>query len=167
MGARCAPTPASQRVVWQPGRVEVETNQGSFSARQAIVTLPLGVLQRGSVVFDPAPGEILEQARRLHMGQASRITLLLRERFWETLPPQPELSQLSFLFTRGMVPSVWWTTHPMPSTTLTGWTGGPRSAQLLGLSAEAVGEPGVRPARRGLPSGCGVCARADAGLLHA
>jgi monoamine oxidase len=128
-----------QRVAWQPGRVEVETNQGSFSARQAIVTLPLGVLQSGSVVFDPAPGEILEQARRLHMGQVIRITLHLRERFWETLPPQPELSELSFLFTRGAVPSVWWTTHPVPSRTLTGWTGGPRSAKLLGLSAEELG----------------------------
>src|SRR3984957_8519414 len=129
-----------QRVEWRSGRVEVTTNQGSFTARQAVVTLPLSVLQSGRVVFDPAPGEILEQARRLHMGQVSRITLHLRERFWETLPPQPELSQLSFLFTRGGVPSVWWTTHPAPSRTLTGWTGGPRSAKLLGLSAEALGQ---------------------------
>jgi monoamine oxidase len=129
-----------QRVVWRPGHVEVTTNQGNFSARQAIVTLPLSVLQSSRVVFDPAPGEILEQARRLHMGQASRITLHLRERFWEALPPQPELSQLSFLFTRGGVPSVWWTTHPAPGRTLTGWTGGPRSAKLLGLSAEALGQ---------------------------
>jgi len=128
-----------QRVEWTPGRVEVETNQGNFSARQAVVTLPLSVLQSGRVVFHPAPGEILEQARRMHMGQVSRITLHLRERFWETLPPQPELSRLSFLFTRGGVPSVWWTTHPVPSRTLTGWTGGPRSAKLLGLSAEALG----------------------------
>jgi monoamine oxidase len=128
-----------QRVEWRPGRVEMVTNQGNFSARQAVVTLPLSVLQSGRVVFHPAPGEILEQARRLHMGQVSRLTLHLRERFWETLPPQPELSQLSFLFTRGAVPSVWWTTHPVPSRTLTGWTGGPRSAKLLGLSAEALG----------------------------
>ena len=128
-----------QRVEWRAGRVAVATKQGSFSARQAVVTLPLGVLQSGRVVFDPPPGEILEQAGRLQMGQASRITLHLRERFWETLPPQPELSQLSFLFTRGGVPSVWWTTHPAPSRTLTGWTGGPRSAKLLGLSAEALG----------------------------
>jgi monoamine oxidase len=128
-----------QRIEWRPGRVEAITNQGNFSARQAIVTLPLGVLQSGRVVFHPEPGEILEQARRLHMGQVSRITLHLRERFWERLPPQPELSQLSFLFTRGGVPSVWWTTHPAPSRTLTGWTGGPRSAKLLGLSAEALG----------------------------
>jgi monoamine oxidase len=128
-----------QRVEWTPGRVKVVTNQGNFSACRAVVTLPLSVLQSGRVVFHPAPAEILEQARRLHMGQVSRITLHLRERFWETLPPQPELSKLSFLFTRGGVPSVWWTTHPVPSRTLTGWTGGPRSAKLLGLSAEALG----------------------------
>jgi monoamine oxidase len=128
-----------KRVEWSPGRVEVVTNQGNFSARRAIVTLPLGVLESGRVAFDPAPGAILAEARRLHMGQASRITLHFRERFWETLPPQPALSELSFLFTRGGVPSVWWTTHPTRSTILTGWVGGPRSAKLLGLSAEALG----------------------------
>jgi monoamine oxidase len=128
-----------QRVEWRPGHVEVATNQGNFTARQAIVTLPLSVLQSGRVAFHPAPGEILAQARRLHMGQVCRITLHLRERFWETLPPQPVLSELSFLFTRGLLPSVWWTTHPTRSNLLTGWVGGPHSAQLLGLSAEALG----------------------------
>jgi len=128
-----------QRVEWRPGHVEAVTNQGNFTARQAVVTLPLGVLQSGRVTFHPAPGSILTQARRLHMGQVCRITLHLRERFWETLTPQPELSELSFLFTRAMVPSVWWTTHPTRSRLLTGWVGGPRSAQLLGLSAEALG----------------------------
>ena len=37
-----------QRVAWRPGRVEVVTNQGKFSARQAVVdAAALGVLQRG------------------------------------------------------------------------------------------------------------------------
>jgi monoamine oxidase len=133
-----------ERVVWRQGHVEAMTNQGSFTAQRAIVTLPLGVLQSGRVVFDPAPGEVLTQTQRLCMGEASRITLVFRESFWresfwKTLPPQPEMAELSFLFTQEEVPSVWWTTHPMPSATLTGWVGGPRSKALLGRSAEELG----------------------------
>jgi monoamine oxidase len=127
------------RIEWAAGRVQVHTNQGSFAARQAIVTLPLGALQAGRVAFHPAPGEILTHARQLHMGQVNRFTLIFRERFWATLPPQPELSELSFLFTREELPAVWWTTHPQPGNTLTGWIGGPRSAPLLSLSAEELG----------------------------
>ncbi|HWZ52478.1 MAG TPA: NAD(P)/FAD-dependent oxidoreductase [Granulicella sp.] len=127
------------RIHWQPGRVEAITNQGSFTARQAVVTLPLAVLQSARVAFDPAPGDVLEHARRLHMGQACRLTLHLRERFLTRLPPQPALAQLSFLFTRDKLPSVWWTVHPTPSNTFTGWVGGPRSSALLGLSAEEIG----------------------------
>jgi monoamine oxidase len=126
-------------VVWRQGHVEAVTNQGSFTAQRAIVTLPLGVLQSGRVVFEPAPGEVLAQAQRVCMGEASRITLHFRERFWSALPPQPEMAELSFLFTQEEVPSVWWTTHPMPSGTLTGWVGGPRSKALLGRSAEELG----------------------------
>jgi len=129
-----------ERVVWRPGHVEVQTNQGSFTAKRAIVTLPLGVLQSGRVVFEPAPAEVLALAERLCMGEASRITLHFRERIWSTLAPQPAMAELSFLFTQEEVPSVWWTTHPMPSTTLTGWAGGPRSKALRGHSAEELGE---------------------------
>jgi monoamine oxidase len=124
---------------WRPNQVEAHTSQGNFRARQAILTLPLGVLKRGHVTFRPAPGEILTLARQLQMGQVSRITLLFRERFWQALPQHPALAELSFLFTPGQTPAVWWTQHPHPSTTLTGWVGGPNSAPLLDLSAEELG----------------------------
>jgi monoamine oxidase len=127
------------RIEWQPGRVAVATNQGWFAARRAIVTLPLGVLQKGTVTFEPAPGEILLRAAQLRMGHATRLSLHLRERFWEALPPQPALSGLSFLFTREQLPSVWWTSYPEPTNGITGWVGGPRSEQLRGLSAEELG----------------------------
>jgi monoamine oxidase len=124
---------------WRPSHVEAHTNQGSFHARQAVITLPLGVLQNDRVAFHPEPGEILTFARQIAMGQVSRITLHFRERFWQDLPPRAALAELSFLFTPEQIPSVWWTQHPHPSTLLTGWVGGPRSAPLLELSAEELG----------------------------
>ncbi len=49
------------------------------------------------------------------------------------------MRELSFLFTFGELPSVWWTAHPEPSRSLTGWVGGPRAEALLGKSAEDLG----------------------------
>ena len=74
------------------------------------------------------------------MGQARRFTLLFAERFWEGLPPQPALSELSFLFAFTEMPPVWWTAHPEASNTITGWVGGPRSAALTGLDAKTLGD---------------------------
>jgi len=127
------------KVMWNRGRVVVQTNRGSFTGRQIVVTLPLAVLQANTVAFEPAPGDVLTHASRLRMGQARRISLHLRERFWAELDPQPGLAQLSFLFTSEKLPAVWWTGHPEPGNALTGWVGGPRSSQLEGLSAEELG----------------------------
>jgi monoamine oxidase len=128
-----------REVRWEAGRVEVLTDAKNYCAPRAIVTLPLGVLQHGSVVFSPKPEPILEAANRLRMGQARRLTLLFRERFWAQIPPQPDLNELSFLFAFSEIPPVWWTPHPEASHSITGWVGGPRSAVLAGMSTESLG----------------------------
>ena len=132
-------TPVKE-IRWEAGRVEVITDAGSFFAPRAVVTLPLGVLQRGDVVFSPEPGLVVEAAGRLRMGQTRRFTLLFRERFWERLTPQPALKELSFLFAFSEMPPVWWTAHPEASHSITGWVGGPRSAALAGVGAEELGQ---------------------------
>ena len=113
---------------WSAGEVTLRCADGScFAAAQAVITLPLGVLQAGSVRFEPAPGNILAQAGRMRMGKVVRFTLPFRERLW------PET--MSFLLTPGQMPPVWWTAHPAESHTVTGWVGGPRSEALLAFSA--------------------------------
>jgi monoamine oxidase len=92
------------------------------------------------MTISPSPDSILEAAGRLRMGQARRFTLLFAEKFWENLPPQPALSELSFLFAFTEMPPVWWTPHPEASHTITGWVGGPRSAALTGLNAKTLGQ---------------------------
>ena len=122
-------TPVTE-IRWQQGSVEVVTTSGVFTAAKAVISLPLAVLQRGDVAISPPPDGILQAAGLLRMGQARRVTLLFRERFWKRLPPQPALEQLSFLFAFSEMPPVWWTPHPERSNTITGWVGGPRSAAL-------------------------------------
>lgn len=63
--------------------VEVETNQGAFTAEQVIVTLPLGVLQSGRVNFSPAlPKTKVAALRRVEMGLLDKVVLRFRKPFW-------------------------------------------------------------------------------------
>jgi monoamine oxidase len=132
-------TPVKE-IRWQEGQAEVVSDIWSFRAPHAVITLPLAVLQRGKVKIVPRPHEIFDAAERLRMGQAQRFTLLFAEKFWEGLPPQPALNEMSFLFAFTEMPPVWWTPHPEASNTITGWIGGPRSAALAGMDAKALGE---------------------------
>ena len=94
-----------------------------WTADRVIVTLPLGVLQEGSVQFTPElPGQ-QEAWKQMRMGHACRFTLVFRRRLW------PET--MSFLLTPALVTPVWWTARPAGDRTLTGWAGGPRASELL------------------------------------
>jgi monoamine oxidase len=116
-----------RRVRWSQNAVAVsgvDAGGESFElhAERAIVTLPLGVLQAGTVEFEPAPQEILSNAARMAMGPVVRISLLFDAKFWQR--------DLSFLLTRDEVPSAWWTPMPKSAPLITGWAGGPKAAAL-------------------------------------
>jgi monoamine oxidase len=118
---------SAQRIDWSRGSVAVlvRTARGPdlrIHARRALITVPLGVLQAGSIRFEPPPTEILRQADRLAMGAAMRVVLVFGTKFW------PE--NMSFLFTPSEVPPTWWTPMPNGAPTLTGWAGGPKAAAM-------------------------------------
>jgi polyamine oxidase len=64
--------------------VVVETLDGTLvTARRAIITLPLGVLKRGSVLFDPPlPDDKREAIRSLAVGVLNKAALVFDEAFW-------------------------------------------------------------------------------------
>ena len=132
-------------VAWQKGAVRVGTRSASdaqeidFSARQCVVTLPLGVLQAGRVRFDPEPKPVMQAASRLAMGSARRITYLFRERFWQERVPE-----MSFLFADEGLPRVWWTPSPHTVPQLTGWLGGPKALDKTSAGDEDFVRTGLR-----------------------
>ena len=133
---------------WGTGRVAFKTSAGELVATRAVITLPLGVLRGGTVRIVPQPRAILEASALMRMGAVSRFTLVFRERFWQTLPPQPAMHELSFLFAPDELPSVWWTTHPEDTCALTGWVGGPRSSSLLAKSESDLADLACRALAR-------------------
>ena len=140
-------------IQWQPGRVSLQTDSGEFGAPKAVITLPLGVLQAGTIAMVPQPSNVLRAAAKMRMGPVCRFTLLFRERFWAEMPlPSAQgagsLDDLSFLLDSEALPAVWWTAHPERTPCLTGWAGGPSAQRLLVLSAEELGALGCRALAR-------------------
>jgi len=129
-----------RRIRWSPSSVKVIDDKQTFSSKRAIITVPLGVLQAGTLAIEPQPEAILNAAAQLRMGEATRFSLLFREPFWTKLPASDPTEDLNFLFSFGELPPVWWTTHPHPSPLLTGWVGGPRSAALAGLTSDELAD---------------------------
>ena len=58
-------------------RIEIETNKGTLSAAQVIVTLPTAVLANKAVRFTPALPEKIEAAHGLPLGLADKLFLSL------------------------------------------------------------------------------------------
>ena len=117
-------TPAIS-VIWKPGEVQIataNTHLPEISATRAVIAVPLGVLQSGSLRIAPEPPGPVAAIHKLAMGTATRITLVFRERFWEAVVPN-----LSFLIALENTPPTWWTSAPNPSPALTGWLAGPRA----------------------------------------
>jgi len=64
--------------------VVVETNRGVFTAAQAVVTVPIGVLQSGRITFDPPlPEAVTGAVSRFRMNAFEKIFLRFPERFWD------------------------------------------------------------------------------------
>jgi monoamine oxidase len=72
-----------RRIRTRAGAVAVETASGTLHADAAVVTVPLGVLRAGGIVFDPP----LSPARRdaiesLRMGTLDKVALRFERGFW-------------------------------------------------------------------------------------
>ena len=126
-----------REVRWQRGAVRV---MGSFlgkpfalRARQAIITLPLGVMQSGTVRFSPSLVQKREALSALASGPVVRLAMRFHEAVWEKRAPG-----VSF-FNRPNAPfSTFWTPLPMRAPLLTAWAGGPKAAKLSGLSTRRL-----------------------------
>lgn len=68
---------------WSPSGVVVTTNRGAFNAGQVVVTLPLGVLQSGSVAFAAGLPAVKSKAiNGLGVGVLNKCYLRFPETFW-------------------------------------------------------------------------------------
>jgi monoamine oxidase len=129
-----------ERVEWEPGRARLHcrsTLDGRtqvLEAPQAVITVPLGVLQAepgspGAIQFAPEPLRILESARVLEFGPVVRVSLCFERAFWRD---RKELADAGFIHTDEALFPTWWSALPMEVPVITGWSAGPNADALLG-----------------------------------
>ena len=130
-GGEWVPSAPVRTISWQTGSARVESEIGrTFRGTAVVVTLPLGVLQAGTVSFVPQP-ENLAVADQLVMGPAARVVYQFDTRFWP--------GDVGFFFAPEVTPPTWWTTNPKPTSLLTGWMAGRKLSELNTSSLPRAG----------------------------
>lgn len=128
-----------KRIKRRPMDAVVETADGTlYTADAVIITLPLAVLQKGAVTFEPPlPDWKTEAINALGAGKVNKVILRFREQFWPS-----DLGELLSDKTLQM----WWQPglgrRDAPPV-LTSNTGGANGAYLSGLDKESAIELGL------------------------
>jgi monoamine oxidase len=159
LGGRISLSAVVTCVEWQPRRVRVHYVSGSggvsparrthqLAARAAVVSVPLGVLQAappaaGAIRFVPPLAAKADALAHLAMGDAVRVVLQFRERWWAddafaARRSLQDFDQLGFLHTTDATFPIWWSGYPNTAPLLVAWCGGPAARALAGLSQRAI-----------------------------
>ena len=89
-----------KHIDWSDEGVRVETDQGLFEADQVVITLPVGVLQSGTIEFNPAlPPEKQRAIANLRMGPVIKLVYRFE---------QPIVDKSIMLIFGAGNPPVWW-----------------------------------------------------------
>ncbi|MGI9101884.1 MAG: flavin monoamine oxidase family protein [Terriglobales bacterium] len=126
-------------------RARFGSHEVTFSAPRALITLPLGVLQAGSVRFVPALEQKGEALSQLVMGSVVRVTLRFREKFWDELEGSRghTLENMRFLFSDNPYFPTWWTVAPLDAPVITAWAPAEKGQQLSGRGEDYIRERAI------------------------
>ena len=138
-------------VRWQKGKVAVHATrfgeQVDVHAAQAVITLPLGVMQLppqtpGSVQFTPALPRKQLPLSRLHMGPVIKLVLCFNKPFWTELD-DGEHRDVAFFHATGAAFPTFWNTLPVRSSILVAWSGGPNAMRLAARTTDEILRPAI------------------------
>lgn len=119
-GARILVNHAISRVEWRRGKARVTARAHDelfdFNADRVVITLPIGVLQARSVVFDPPLPEHERAVASVAMGNVVKVNLALRPGLW------PD-DKKGFIHLATPKFPTWWRNAQV----VTAWVGGPKA----------------------------------------
>jgi Monoamine oxidase len=132
------------RLEYEKDKITITTNKSKYNSKKALVTVSMGVLQSKTIQFVPGIPEKEKAALQLGFGPVVKTIFQFKEAFWKNKDhtQNKDLKKLGFMFARTIIPT-WWTQYPKNSSMITGWSGGPHSKDLAGLSNEQVKEKGL------------------------
>ncbi len=122
-----------ERIVWGAEGVRVHAAGAVFAADAVVVTVPLALLQRGAIAFDPPlPPAKTRAITALGAGVVNKIVLRFDARFWR--------EDFSYIATTRPT-QLWWQPgagRANPAPVLTALVGGENAARFSSMPAEAV-----------------------------
>ena len=124
------------RIAWSAHGVRVEADT-AYAAHQVVVTVPVGVLQSGTVVFEPRlPEPVAGALDGLRMNAFEKVFLTFPERFWD---------DGLYAFRRQGEAAAWWhswydVTPPGGSPTLLTFAAGPAAKAIRTWDDAQIGE---------------------------
>jgi len=115
-------------ITWQKNRVNITSGKQQWGAQKVLVTVPLGVLQKQAIDFNPSLPQITNAANALGFGNVVKIVLQFDEPFWENSvnTDGKNLKGFGFILSEEKIPT-WWTQSPKKTAMLTGWLAGPNA----------------------------------------
>jgi monoamine oxidase len=133
-------------VSWKRGAVCVAGSRFdqpfSVEAMQAIIALPLGVLQLpaelpGGIRFTPILKQKQDALARLASGPVIKVLLRFRTAFWEALDAG-RYRNGTFFQNPGAAFPTFWSSLPLRTPVLAAWAAGPNAMRLAGLPTEKI-----------------------------
>jgi monoamine oxidase len=106
-----------------------------FACDKVILTIPLPLLRE--IALPQAAREKAAAATDIGFGNVIKILLQFGRPWW-----RDRTEDLTFLLSDETIP-VWWTQNPSEHPVLTGWFGGPRTAELSHLDPQGLIDAGI------------------------
>jgi monoamine oxidase len=124
-----------RQVRWRGGHVALELDGGHrIEGRSAIITLPLGVLKRGTVAFEPALEAQATALTQIEMGHAHKVIIAFQRPPWEGVIPE----DASFLHQPDLPFPTWWLPVVREQPVIIGWVAGPQAEELTGRDTRPI-----------------------------
>ncbi|HUS35415.1 MAG TPA: NAD(P)/FAD-dependent oxidoreductase [Verrucomicrobiae bacterium] len=138
-------------VKWKQGEVKVVCDDGrNFESEAAVVTLPLGVLKSGRVIFEPSLVHKVEAIEQLKFGNVAKLVFVFRNRWWKHAELEGDFG-FAHAFEE-LIPT-WWSDSRAP--VLVGWAAGPKGEAMLNMTGTQLKHRGLeimaRVFRRDVP----------------
>jgi len=131
----CAVTAIEER----DGSAAVRCADGvAYGCDRVILTVPLPLLRE--IALPASARAKLVATDDIGFGNVVKILLRFARPWWRERGA--DLAGMTFLLSDQTIP-VWWTQYPSQHAVLTGWFGGPRTAELEGLDPQGLVESGL------------------------
>jgi len=116
-----------------------------YSGGAAVVTLPVGVLKAGDLIFEPSLPDKIEAAHGLEFGNVAKVIFHFRDTTWD---------DFGFIHVPNAPIPTWWSDSRGPI--ITGWAGGAYADSLLKFSTKQLCTTGLEILSRILFNGAAV-----------